>query len=80
MSAVLSDLANIICGVPQGSVLGPLKFCLYLLPLSATLRYHNIGFMCMLTTLNYMSHLNVNNRWKAISKLNSYLADIRRCG
>ena len=41
---VLSDFANIICGVSQGSVLGPLKFCLYLLPLSAILRYHNIGY------------------------------------
>ena len=41
---VLSDFANIICGVPQGSVLGPLKFCFYLLPLSAILRYHNIGY------------------------------------
>ena len=41
---VLSDLANIICGVPQGSVLGPLKFCLYLLPMSAILKYHKIGY------------------------------------
>ena len=32
----------------------------------------------MLTTLNYMSHLNVNSRWMQFRKLNSCLADIRR--
>ena len=41
---VLSDFASIICGVPLGSVLGPLKFCLYLLPMSAILKYHK---MCL---------------------------------
>ena len=33
-----------MCGVPQGSVLGHLKLCLYLLPLSAILMDHNIGY------------------------------------
>ena len=37
-------LSGLTCGVPQGSVLGPLKFRLHLLPLAAILRYHNIGY------------------------------------
>ena len=31
MDNVLSDFANIICGVPQGSVLGPLKIVFVLI-------------------------------------------------
>ena len=37
---VLSDFTNIISGVPRCSVLGPLKLCLYVLPLSVILMYH----------------------------------------
>ena len=41
---IISGVANLVCGVPQGSVLGPLKFCCYLLPLGAILRYHSIDY------------------------------------
>ena len=40
----MSDLSSIICGVPQGSVLDPLKFCLYLLPLCSILKHDIIGY------------------------------------
>ena len=76
---VLSDFANIICGVPQGSVLGPLKWCLYLLPLSAILRFRNIGYhVCADDTQLYVSfhsclspHFHIRNIGK-IRNLLSY--------
>ena len=44
IDGILSEFAEIVYGVPQGSVMGPLKYCLYMLPLSPILRFHNIGY------------------------------------
>ena len=41
---ILSGFANIVYGVSQGSLLGPLKLCSYLLSMSTNLKYQKIGY------------------------------------
>ena len=54
----MSDFASLFCGVPHGSVLGTMQFCLYFLPLVAIL---NIQSTMM--THNSIFHLNVRIHW-----------------
>ena len=75
---VLSDFANIICGVPQGSVLGPLKFSLYVLPMSATLKYHKISYHFSTDDTQLYISFKCKQPLETISKVNSCLTNIWR--
>ena len=77
IDGILSDFANLVCGVPQGSVLGPMKFCLYLLPLCVILKKHNIGYHIYADDTQLYISFNSKEPLTSLTKLNNCISDIR---
>ena len=77
IDGILSDVASLLCGVPRGSVLGPIKFCLYLLPLGAILRHHNIGYHSYADDTQLYISFKCKNSLESLTKLNMCISDIR---
>ena len=77
IDGILTDFANLVCGVPQGSVLGPMKFCLYLLPLCAILKKHTIGYHIYADDTHLYISFNGKEPLTSLTKLNNCISDIR---
>ena len=75
IDGIMSDYASLLRGVPQGSVLGPIKFCLYFLPLGAILIHHNIGYhICADDTQLYIS-FRCKDPLESLTKLNMCISE-----
>ena len=73
IDGIMSDFASLLCGVSQGSVLGPM----YLLPLGAILRYHNIGYHIYADDTQLYISFKCKDPLESLTKLNMCISDIR---
>ena len=79
IDGIMSDLASLLCGVPQDPVLVPMKFCLYLLPLGTILRQHNIGYHIYADDTQLYIPYKFKYPLESLTKLNMCISDSRMC-
>ena len=63
-----SSVAHLTCGLPQGSILAPSLFSLYMLPLGTILRRHRVSFHCYADDTQIYVPIKINDS-SALSSL-----------
>ena len=71
----LSSPAEVACGAPQGSVLGPLLFTLYTTPLRYVIQRHNVKHLLYADDRQIYVSLSLKNPDISLEILTKYLQD-----
>ena len=80
IGSTLSELHEVLFGVPQDSVLGPLLFSLYTTYLSKVIGMHpEIKYHFYADDTQLFIHVSHKNAALAFDKLNSCLLDVQKC-
>ena len=77
IKGVLSKLNELLCGVPQGSVLGPIEFCVYTIPLGAILRHHNIDYHIYADDTQLYCSFDIKSLDEVINLMSACISDVR---
>ena len=74
---VLSDPVDLKCGVPQGSVAGPLAFTMFSAPLQAIIEQHGISSVVYADDTQLYVSFSPRDRQQAVKKIEACIADVR---
>ena len=78
LDGVFSDESDVLYGVPQGSILGPVLFCCYLLPLQDLLLQRIIGFhMYADDTVLYFLFTSQQNFDDTMNQITTFFSSFR---
>ena len=73
----LSEPVQMMCGVPQGAVLGAYKFCIYTLPIGAIIRHHNINYSIYADDTQLYISFDFKDPKQSLDRLTACVRDIR---
>ena len=77
VNGVMSEFCHLAFGVPQGSVLGPLIFCTYLLPLGSILQHHKLDYHIYADDTQVYCSTDLLNPQDDLKRITACVSDIR---